>query len=101
MTDEFDNRDNRLNNFVYRPLKRYWGYGKSTRGGGANYGQDFPSTILPAIAILNASTSGGYGNRKFLSEHRLREDNQESYDYPQIRSPTAHREAETAKAHRG
>lgn len=85
MTDEFDNRDNRLNNFVYRPLKRYWGYGKSTRGGGANYGQDFPSTILPAIAILNASTSGGYGNRKFLSEHRLREDNQESYDYPQIR----------------
>lgn len=85
MTDEFDNRDNRLNNFVYRPLKRYWGYGKSTRGGGANYGQDFPSTISPAIAILNASTSGGYGNRKFLSEHRLREDNQESYDYPQIR----------------
>lgn len=85
MTDEFDNRDNRLNSFVYRPLKKYWGYGKSTWGGGANYGQDFPSTILPAVAILNASTSGGYGNRKFLSEHRLREDNQESYDYPQIR----------------
>lgn len=85
MTDEFDNRDNRLNSFVYRPLKKYWGYGKSTRGGGANYGQDFPSTTLPAIATLNASTSGGYGNRKFLSEHRLREDNQESYDYPQIR----------------
>ncbi len=85
MTDEFDNRDNRLNSFVYRPLKKYWGYGKSTWGGGANYGQDFPSTILPAVAILNASNSGGYGNRKFLSEHRLREDNQESYDYPQIR----------------
>ncbi len=85
MSDEFENRDNRLTNFVFRPGKKYWGYGLSTWGGGALYGQDFPPTIVPFYPQLYTNVNSGYLNRKFLSEHRFREDNQESYDYPQIR----------------
>jgi starch-binding outer membrane protein, SusD/RagB family len=82
--DEYKNRDKRLLSIAYIPGQKYWGRGASIAGGGAYYdGRAYPASIVAVNPILNGGF--GYGNRKFLTEHRLREDNQESYDYPQIR----------------
>ncbi|MBC8054932.1 MAG: RagB/SusD family nutrient uptake outer membrane protein [Sphingobacteriaceae bacterium] len=92
MTDEFDNRDLRLFSLVKRPGQKYWGRGAGVNGGGADYAKanyttinnwptNFNYTFLPNLTALNT----GYVNRKWVTEHPLREDNQESYDYPLIR----------------
>lgn len=82
--DEYKNRDNRLLSIGFIPGEKYWGRGTSISGGGAFYdGRPFPATIVPVDPILNGGS--GYGVRKFVTENRLREDNQESYDFPQIR----------------
>lgn len=90
MADEYQNRDARLKSLVYKPGQKYWGFGTST---GADYTKanyttlsNWPSVITtyyPNLALN--SSDGGYGNRKFMSEHPNRQDYQESYDYPQIR----------------
>lgn len=89
MDDEFKNRDWRMRSLVQIPKRKYWGFGTST---GADYTKanyinlfSFPATILPYYPDLYTNVNAGYINRKFVSEHQLRADNQESYDYPQIR----------------
>lgn len=89
MDDEFKNRDWRLRSMVMIPKKKYWGRGAST---GADYTRanyinlfNFPAIILPYYPDLYTNANAGYINRKFVSEHPLRADYQESYDYPQIR----------------
>ncbi len=85
-TDEFKNRDKRFLSIVPLPGKKYWGYGLQVDGGGAVYGSPFPASIKPVTPALRTSTDGGgYGSRKFRTQHKFREANQESYDYPQIR----------------
>ncbi|MCX6215788.1 RagB/SusD family nutrient uptake outer membrane protein [Spirosoma sp.] len=90
MTDEFQNRDWRLRSLVNIPSYKYWGFGTAS---GADYTKanyfnltNFPSIIATYYPNLSTSaTLGGYSNRKFSSEHPVRADYQESYDYPQIR----------------
>jgi len=90
MTDEFANRDWRLRSTVNKPGEKYWGFGTST---GADYTKanyinlfNWPAIITPFYPDLASnSANGGYGNRKWYSEHPGRADYQESYDYPQIR----------------
>ena len=89
MTDEFDNREWRLRTLVNIPKKKYWSMGAST---GADYTKanyinlfNFPTLIAPFYPDLSTGVRAGYANRKWVSEHPLRADLQESYDYPQIR----------------
>ncbi len=93
MTDEFQNRDARLANFVRKPGQKYWGWGVGTNGGGADYTKanyttlsNWPANIATYYPNLaQVSTSFGYGNRKWVTENPGTETEYESYDYPQIR----------------
>ncbi|MDR3652203.1 MAG: RagB/SusD family nutrient uptake outer membrane protein [Paludibacter sp.] len=90
MVSEFANRDYRLTSTVKLPFTRYWGYGTSTNGGGANYTIDINSITtsslvsqLTYVPILQGAN--GYVGRKFATENPGRQDYQESADYYQIR----------------
>lgn len=92
LTSEFQNRDFRLKSFVSEPLKKYWGWGSNTNGGGAQYGVDFDDsgidfdyTYVPQLNSPGGARNVGYQGRKFTTEYRLRETREESYNYPQIR----------------
>jgi hypothetical protein len=92
MTSEFQNRDLRLKGFVSEPLKRYWGWGLAVDGGGAQYGVAFENsgvvfnyTYVPSLESPGGGRNVGYQGRKFITEYRLRETRDESYNYPQIR----------------
>lgn len=92
MISEFQNRDYRLKSFVNEPLKEYWGWGANTNGGGAQYGVDFADSgvnfdyrYIPQLQSPGAGRNLGYQGRKFTTEYILRETNQESFNYPQIR----------------
>lgn len=92
MKSEFQNRDLRLKGLVREPLKQYWGYGSNTNGGGAQYtktfatsGINFDYTYVPQLTSLSTGRDIGYQGDKFTSEHRLRENLTESYNYPLIR----------------
>lgn len=88
MRDEFQGRDYRMRSLVPIPGNRYWGFSTSL---GANYTLanyinlfNWPIYIKPYYPNLQVIQTG-YGNRKWSSEHPLRNDRQESFDYPQIR----------------
>ncbi len=92
MTSEFQNRDFRLKSFVSEPLKKYWGWGSNVDGGGAQYGVAFENsgipfnyTYVPQLTSPGGGRDVGYQGRKFITEYRLRETQQESFNYPQIR----------------
>ncbi|MEL0652292.1 RagB/SusD family nutrient uptake outer membrane protein [Algibacter sp. TI.3.09] len=92
MLSEFQNRDFRLKSFVSEPLKEYWGWGSNTNGGGAQYGVAFSESgvafdyrYVPQLTSPGAGRNIGYQGRKFTTEYILRETNQESFNYPQIR----------------
>jgi starch-binding outer membrane protein, SusD/RagB family len=88
MTDEFDNRESRMTCITGKPKQKYWGFGSAY---GSNYNLanyltvfNWPSYITISYPDLSNGGSG-YGSRKWSSESANRNDNQESYDYPQIR----------------
>ncbi|WP_319481354.1 RagB/SusD family nutrient uptake outer membrane protein [uncultured Draconibacterium sp.] len=92
MTSEFRNRDMRLTSFVKEPLVKYWGHGSSTDGGGAQYGVDFEDSgvefdyrYVPQLGGPGGGRGAGYEGRKFVTEYRLRETREESFNYPLIR----------------
>ncbi|WP_256011859.1 RagB/SusD family nutrient uptake outer membrane protein [Desertivirga xinjiangensis] len=93
MTDEFENRDNRLISLVKKPGQKYWGWGAGVNGGGADYTKanyttlaNWPANIPTYYPDLSTnSTHSGYVNRKWVSENPGTETEYESYDYPQIR----------------
>lgn len=93
MMDEFENRDLRLKGLVYNPFVQYWGYGTSTSvGGGAQYGVPFEEsgiaynyTYTPNLLTETSGRNIGYMGHKFVTEHRGRETNSESFNYPLIR----------------
>ena len=92
MTSEFRNRDMRLTSFVKEPLVKYWGHGAATDGGGAQYGVDFDDSgivydyrYVPQLQSPGGGRGAGYQGRKFVTEYRLRETREESFNYPLIR----------------
>jgi hypothetical protein len=92
MTSEFQNRDFRLKSFVSEPLKEYWGWGAAVEGGGAQYTKTFATSgivfdyrYVPSLTSPGGGRDMGYQGRKFTAEHKLRENGNESYNYPQIR----------------
>jgi len=92
MTSEFQNRDLRLKGLVKEPLKKYWGYGAATDGGGAQYGKDFEDSgiefdyrFVPQLVSSGNPRNIGYEGRKFTTEYKLRETREESFNYPLIR----------------
>lgn len=92
MVDEFQNRDLRLNNFVYEPLKEYWGRGAAIDGGGAQYGVnfadsgiDFDYRYVPQLISPSSGRNIGYSGRKFVSEQIDRDGNSASYNWPILR----------------
>ncbi|OQP63782.1 hypothetical protein A3860_22845 [Niastella vici] len=88
MTDEFTNRESRMTCITGAPKQKYWGFSSAY---GANYTLANYLTVFNWPAYINVSYpdlsngGSGYGNRKWSSESVNRNDNQESYDYPQIR----------------
>ncbi len=92
MTSEFQNRDLRVFLNARVPIKRYWGWGSNTNGGGAQYGVDFEDSgveydyrYVPGLTSPGQPRNNGYMGRKFTTEYRLRETREESYNYPLIR----------------
>ncbi len=88
MTDEFDNRESRMTCITGKPKQKYWGFSSAY---GANYTLANYFTVFNWPSYINvtypdlSNGGSGYGNRKWSSESLNRNDNQESYDYPQIR----------------
>jgi starch-binding outer membrane protein, SusD/RagB family len=88
MTDEFDNRESRMTCITGKPRQKYWGFSSAY---GANYALANYLTVFNWPSYINVSYpdlsngGSGYGSRKWSSESINRNDNQESYDYPQIR----------------
>ncbi|MEO0330296.1 MAG: RagB/SusD family nutrient uptake outer membrane protein [Bacteroidota bacterium] len=92
MTSEFQNRDLRVNLNARVPLQQYWGWGAATNGGGAQYGVDFEDSgiefdyrYVPNLISPGSPRNNGYMGRKFTTEHKLRETQEESFNYPLIR----------------
>jgi starch-binding outer membrane protein, SusD/RagB family len=89
---EFRNRDYRFISSTVPPDRLIWGRGVNVEGGGNTDLTPYPDPVKWAakkIYIANPLLRGGnfsnYGSRKFRTESPNREDNQESYDYSQIR----------------
>lgn len=89
---EFRNRDYRFISTTIIPDRLNWGRGVNVEGGGITDMTPYPDPakwVAKKIYIANPLLRGGnfstYGSRKFRTESSLREDNQESYDYSQIR----------------
>lgn len=88
MTDEFTNRESRMTCITGAPKQKYWGFSSAY---GANYTLANYLTVFNWPSYINvtypdlSNGGSGYGNRKWSSESVNRNDNQESYDYPQIR----------------
>lgn len=92
MNSEFQNRDNRLTSFVYEPIVQYWGHGANVDGGGAQYGVDFEDAgtgfdyrYVPQLLNPSGGRGVGYQGVKFVTEHKLRETREESFNFPYLR----------------
>lgn len=92
MTSEFENRDLRLTGMIKTPLKKYWGWGKSNGGGGAQYDKDVNDMesneflYVPRLqTYLSTGGTAGYEGRKFTTESAKRETEKESFNWPVIR----------------
>jgi len=89
MQSEFENRDLRLKGLVKEPLKKYWGWGAGTNGGGARYDQNiddittYDFRYVPKLQTYKEAS--GYEGRKFTTESIERETNYESFNWPVIR----------------
>lgn len=90
VASEFQNRDMRMINPV--PMKKYWGWGNAVDGGGAQYGVDFDNsgidfnyTFVPNLSTPGSPRGVGYPGRKFITEMKLRETRDESFNYPHLR----------------
>lgn len=92
MDSEFENRDLRLTGMIKTPLNKYWGWGKSNGGGGAQYDKDINDLDIKELIYVPklqtyVSTGGaaGYEGRKFTTESAKRETEKESFNWPVIR----------------
>lgn len=92
MALEYDNRDLRLIGMVKTPLKKYWGWGKSNAGGGAQYDKNVNEIdnkefiYVPKLqTFVSTGGAAGYEGRKFTTESAQRETDKESFNWPVIR----------------
>lgn len=92
MTSEYENRDLRLSGMIKTPLKKYWGWGKSNAGGGAQYDKDVNELdnkefiYVPRLqTYVSTGGAAGYEGRKFTTESAKRETEKESFNWPVIR----------------
>ncbi len=90
MVDEFQNRDLRVASFVAVPIDYYWGYGASGRGGGGIWNeniedQSFDFRYVPNLDAPSNGRNLGYQGFKMVSNHRGRQQNEASENYPLIR----------------
>jgi starch-binding outer membrane protein, SusD/RagB family len=90
MTGEFANRDYRMTSTVKKPLRRYWGWGSATDGGGADYTVNIDtittvSDLTNFLYVPSLKGGAGYVGIKYETENPGRETYYESADYYQIR----------------
>lgn len=92
MNSEYENRDLRLTGMIKTPLKKYWGWGKSNSGGGAQYDKDVSDVdnkeliYIPKLqTYVSTGGAAGYEGRKFTTESAQRETEKESFNWPVIR----------------